>query len=170
MLTRPILPDENARLEVLRALDILDTPPEERFDRLTRLARRVFGVPISTVTMVDSNRQWFKSCGGVDVRETPREISFCAHAILYDDLFVVENAAKDERFKDNPFVTEHPKIRFYAGCPLVVNGYRIGTICVIDMKPRVFTDEDGQLLRDLARLAEQEIGLSESATAAGLQR
>lgn len=157
----PVPPDENARIEVLHALNILDTPPEERFDRLTRLARRAFGVPISTVTMVDSNRQWFKSCGGVDVRETPREISFCAHAILYDDLLVVENAAKDERFNDNPFVREHPKIRFYAGCPLVVNGYRIGTICVIDMKARTFTEEDRQLLRDLARLAEQELVLAE---------
>ena len=165
----PCPPDENARIEVLRALNILDTPPEERFDRLTRLARRVFNVPISTVTMVDTNRQWFKSCGGVDVRETPREISFCAHAILYDDLLVVENAAKDERFKNNPFVTEHPKIRFYAGCPLVVDGYRIGTICVIDMKARTFSDEDRQLLRDLARLAEQELALSDSAKAAGLQ-
>ena len=170
MLTPLVPPDENARMEVLRALNILDTPPEERFDRLTRLARRVFNVPISTVTMVDSNRQWFKSCGGVDVRETPREISFCAHAILYDDLLIVENAVKDERFKDNPFVTEHPKIRFYAGCPLVVNGYRIGTICVIDMKARAFTDEDGQLLRDLAGLAEQEIRLTESVSATGLQR
>ena len=170
MLTPLVPPDENARMEVLRALNILDTPPEERFDRLTRLARRVFHVPISTVTMVDSNRQWFKSCGGVDVRKTPREISFCAHAILYDDLLIVENAVKDERFKDNPFVTEHPKIRFYAGCPLVVNGYRIGTICVIDMKARAFTDEDGQLLRDLAGLAEQEIRLTESVSATGLQR
>ena len=160
MQTAPIPPDENARIEVLNALNILDTPPEERFDRLTRLARRAFHVPISTVTMVDTNRQWFKSCGGVDVRETPREISFCAHAILYDDLLVVENAAKDERFKDNPFVREHPKIRFYAGCPLVVKGYRIGTICVIDTKARTFTEEDRQLLRDLARLAEQELVLA----------
>jgi GAF domain-containing protein len=158
----PIPPDENSRIEVLRALNILDTPAEERFDRLTRLARRVFNVPISTVTMVDSNRQWFKSCGGVDVRETPREISFCAHAILYDDMLVVENAAKDDRFRDNPFVTEKPKIRFYAGCPLVVNGYRIGTICVIDMKARAFADEDRQLLRDLARLAERELAFTES--------
>lgn len=159
-------PDENARLEVLRALNILDTPPEERFDRLTRLARRVFNVPISTVTMVDSNRQWFKSCGGVDVRETPREISFCAHAILYDDMLIVENATKDERFKENPLVTERPKIRFYAGCPLVVGGYRIGTMCVIDMKARVFTDEDRQLLADLARLAERELALKETVSAA----
>jgi len=166
--TPPMPPDENARIQVLRALNILDTPPEERFDRLTRLARRVFSVPISTVTMVDSNRQWFKSCGGVDVRETPREISFCAHAILYDDLLIVENAAKDERFKDNPFVTEHPKIRFYAGCPLVLHGYRIGTICVIDMKSRAFTEEDRQLLKDLARLAEQELALTESVSAAAL--
>ena len=118
--------------------------------------------------MVDANRQWFKSCGGVDVRETPREISFCAHAILYDELLIVENAAKDERFKDNPFVTEHPKIRFYAGCPLVINGYRIGTICVIDMKARAFTEEDRQLLQDLARLAEQELALTESLSAAGI--
>ncbi|MBS1805239.1 MAG: GAF domain-containing protein [Acidobacteria bacterium] len=163
---KPAIPrDENARLDVLHALNLLDTPPEDRFDRLTRLARRVFNVPISTVTMIDANRQWFKSCGGVDVRETPREISFCAHAILYDDMLIVENATKDERFKDNPLVTEHPKIRFYAGCPLVVSGYRIGTLCVIDMKARAFTEEDRQLLTDLTRLAEQEITLTESVSA-----
>jgi len=164
MQSAPIPPDENARIEVLRALNILDTPPEERFDRLTRLARRAFNAPISTVTMVDTNRQWFKSCGGIDLRETPREISFCAHAILYDEMLVVENAAKDERFKDNPIVSHAPKLRFYAGCPLVVNGYRIGTVCVIDMKPRTFSEEDRQILRDLARLAEQEITMAESVT------
>jgi GAF domain-containing protein len=165
MQTPPVPPDENARIAVLHALNILDTPPEERFDRLTRLARRAFNVPISTVTMVDTNRQWFKSCGGVDLRETPREISFCAHAILYDDMLVVENASKDERFRDNPIVAQNRKVRFYAGCPLVVNGYRIGTVCVIDMKARTFSEEDREILRDLARLAEQKLALAESVTA-----
>jgi GAF domain-containing protein len=157
----PIAPNESARIAVLHALKILDTPPEDRFDRLTRLARRVFNVPFSTITMIDTNRQWFKSCGGISVRETPRDISFCAHAILYDEILVVENALKDERFHDNPFVAQDPKIRFYAGCPLLVNGYRIGTICIIDQKTRHFTDEDRRLLIDLANMAEQELAVSQ---------
>jgi len=158
--------NEGARVATLRALNILDTPPEDRFDRLTRLARRVFNVPVSTITMIDANRQWFKSCGGVSVRETPRDISFCAHAILYEDILVVENALKDERFHDNPFVVQDPKIRFYAGCPLLVNGYRMGTICIIDQKPRHFTDDDRQLLKDLAVMAEQELAVSQPAMSA----
>jgi GAF domain-containing protein len=162
----PVPANEVDRIAALHALSILDTPPEDRFDRLTRIARRVFDVPVSTITMIDTDRQWFKSCGGLSVCETPRDISFCAHAILYDDIFVVENALKDKRFHDNPFVAGEPKIRFYAGCPLVVNGYRMGTICVIDKKARSFSQEDRKLLRDLGDLAEMELAVSHPVMAA----
>ena len=159
----PIPPNESARIEALHSLNILDSPHEERFDRLTRLAKRVFNVPMATITMIDTNRQWFKSTCGLDICETPREISFCAHAILYEDILHVENALKDERFHDNPVVTGELKVRFYAGCPLQVNGYRMGTICVVDRKPRPFSDEDRVLLHDLAHIAEQELAVSQPA-------
>lgn len=151
-------PDESTRLETLRSLKLLDSAPEERFDRLTRLARRMFGVPISLVSLVDSDRQWFKSVQGLEASETPREISFCGHAILGDDIFMIPDALEDERFVDNPLVLNEPNIRFYAGCPLKVsNGSKLGTLCIIDREPRKFTEEDLELLRDLAIMAEQEI-------------
>ncbi len=157
--------DEAARIDTLRALNILDTAPEERFDRLTRLARRLFGVPIALVSLVDSNRQWFKSCTGLDASETPRDISFCGHAIHGDDIFLISDASMDERFKDNPLVTGEPHIRFYAGCPLsVANGSKLGTLCVIDRDPREFSEEDLELLHDLARMAEQELTAIQLAT------
>ena len=150
--------DEHTRLETLRSLKLLDTSPSERFDRLTRIARRMFGVPISLVSLVDDNRQWFKSRQGLDATETPRDISFCGHAILGDDIFIVPDATKDNRFVDNPLVTDNPNIRFYAGVPLrVSNGSKIGTLCIIDEKPREFSEEDLELLRDLAEMAQQEI-------------
>lgn len=158
---RPALPsDETNRIEALLALNILDTPPEERFDRLTRLAKRVFNVPYVTVSMIDTHRQWFKSVQGLTICQTSRDISFCAHAILYDEILYVENALKDERFHDNPVVVGDPKIRFYAGCSLEVNGFKMGTFCVFDKKPRQFTPEDRQLLKDLAVLAERELATS----------
>lgn len=157
--------DESVRLATLRALKILDTAPEERFDRLTRLAKRLFGVPIALISLVDDKRQWFKSVQGLGVRETSREISFCGHAILGDSLFLVANAQEDERFADNPLVTGDPSIRFYAGFPLAVpNGSRLGTLCLIDREPRVLTVEDQELLEDLARMAEQEIAAVQLAT------
>lgn len=150
--------DERTRLETLRSLKLLDTSPSERFDRLTRIARRMFGVPISLVSLVDDNRQWFKSRQGLDATETPRDISFCGHAILDDDIFIVPDATKDNRFVDNPLVTDNPNIRFYAGVPLrVSNGSKIGTLCIIDEKPREFSEEDLELLRDLAEMVQQEI-------------
>jgi diguanylate cyclase (GGDEF)-like protein len=166
IMEEPLFPDdEEQRLETLRALKILDSAPEERFDRLTRMARRMFGVPISLVSIVDHNRQWFKSAQGLDATETPRNISFCGHAILGDDLFLVPDAAEDSRFSDNPLVTENPNIRFYAGCPLkVANGHKLGTLCLIDDKPRDLSDEDKLLLRDLAAMAEQEIAALQLAT------
>jgi len=157
--------DETKRLHALRAYNLLDTPPEERFDRLTRLARRLFDVPIALVSLVDVNRQWFKSCQGLTVTETSRDVSFCAHAILEHDVMMVPNTLSDERFYDNPLVTGDPGIRFYAGCPLVVpNGSSLGTLCLIDVKPRDMGDDERQLLRDLAKMAEQEIGALQMAT------
>ncbi|MFP3645043.1 sensor domain-containing diguanylate cyclase [Paraburkholderia sp. SIMBA_054] len=163
---RPSMPhNESERVETLRSLHILDTPPEERFDRLTRLARRLFGVPIAAVTLVDSHRQWFKSHPGIDASETSRDVSFCGHAILDDELFLVNDALLDVRFADNPLVTGDPNIRFYAGYPLTVdNGSRLGTLCLIDVKPRALDDEERVLLRDLARMAEQEISAVQLAT------
>lgn len=155
----PDLPaDERTRLETLLSLNLLDTAPEERFDRLTRLAKRLFDVPISLVSIVDSDRQWFKSSQGLDAKQTPRDISFCGHSILGNDIFIIPNALQDERFADNPLVTDEPNIRFYAGCPLTVkNGSKLGTLCVIDNKPREFSEEDRSLLKDLAVMVEQEI-------------
>ncbi|HEX5360953.1 MAG TPA: sensor domain-containing diguanylate cyclase [Fluviicoccus sp.] len=153
-------PDEAFRLRTLTSLSILDTPPEERFDRLTRLAQRLFDVPIALVSLIDSNRQWFKSCQGLDVRETPRDVSFCAHAILGNDLLVVPDAAADARFADNPLVTGEPFIRFYAGCPLKApNGSLLGTLCVIDRQAREFSHDDRAALRDLAAIVEQELAI-----------
>lgn len=150
--------NEAARIQVLHDLKLLDSAPEERFDRLTRLAKRLFNVPIALVTLVDKDRQWFKSCVGLDVAETPRDVSFCGHAILQDDLLLVPDATEDERFHDNPLVTGTPNIRFYAGYPLTVpHGNKMGTLCLIDTKPRQLDDEERALLRDLAGMAEQEL-------------
>lgn len=165
MQTPPTPSDERTRLDTLRALNILDTSPEERFDRLTRLAKRLFGVPIALVSLVDENRQWFKSRQGLDACETSRDVSFCGHAILSDEVLLVPDAAIDERFHDNPLVVNDPAIRFYAGCPLrVPNGSRLGTLCLIDREPRDFDEDDLALLRDLARMAEQELAAVQLAT------
>lgn len=157
--------NESGRLETLRSLKILDTSPEERFDRLTRLAKRLFGVPIALISLVDADRQWFKSCQGLDASETPRDISFCGHAILSDEILMVPDALLDKRFHDNPLVVGDPKIRFYAGCPLSVpNGSKLGTLCLIDVEPRTLDEGDRELLRDLTRMAEQEIAAVQLAT------
>ncbi|WP_059411639.1 sensor domain-containing diguanylate cyclase [Cupriavidus basilensis] len=162
----PSIPaDETTRLQTLRSLNLLDTAAEERFDRLTRLARRLFGVPIAMVTLVDANRQWFKSCMGMSATQTSRDISFCGHAILDDDILTVSDALLDERFHDNPLVTDDPGIRFYAGCPLsAAGGCKLGTLCLIDMQPRHFGDDDRALLRDLASMAEHELAALQLAT------
>lgn len=131
--------NEHDRLETLRSLRLLDSPSEERFDRLTWMAQRLFGVPIALVSLVDENRQWFKSCLGLSARETSRDISFCGHTILGDDLLVIPDATLDERFSDNPLVFNNPHIRFYAGCPInAPNGMKLGTLCIIDDRPRNF--------------------------------
>ena len=160
-----VLQDEEARLKTLRSLNILDTSSEERFDRLTRMAKRMFNVPIALVSLVDENRQWFKSCIGLSVRETPRDISFCGHAILGKEIFIIPDATKDERFTDNPLVTNEPNIRFYAGCPLrFTDGSRLGTLCIIDQKPRSLSDDDLEALKDLASTVERELAAIQLAT------
>ena len=160
-----IPPDESARLETLRALRILDTEPEERFDRLTRIAQHVFGVEISLVSLVDESRQWFKSAQGLDASETPRDISFCGHAINSSGIFLISNALEDERFYDNPLVKDAPHIRFYAGRPIqALNGHRLGTLCLIDSRPKELTEKEQALFNDLAKLVEQEIALLQLAT------
>lgn len=150
--------NEASRIALLRSLNILDTPPDARFDRLTRLAKRLFDVPISTVSLVDYDRQWFKSCNGLSLDETPRDTSFCGHAILGDDLFVVEDAQADPRFFDSPLVTGDLGIRFYAGCPLQLpGGGRVGALSIVDTKPRQLDASECDLLRDLGRIAEREL-------------
>jgi len=157
--------NEAERLHALRALQILDTSHEERFDRVTRMAKRMFGVEISLVSLVDEDRQWFKSAEGLDASETPREISFCGHAINQDGLFIIPNAIEDVRFSDNPLVTESPNIRFYAGYPLKLRqGINLGTLCLIDSKPKHLNEEDKQLLNDLGAMIEQEIRSIQLAT------
>lgn len=150
--------DEHDRLASLKSLNILDTLPEERFDRLTRLARRMLNVPIALVSLIDENRQWFKSCDGLNVTETERRISFCGHAILQKDIFVINDALKDERFFDNPLVTGEPYIRSYVGYPLrTLSGHAMGTLCLIDRVPREFSKEDLENVADLAGMVEREL-------------
>ena len=157
--------NEAERLHALRTLEILDTSHEERFDRVTRMAKRMFGVEISLVSLIDEDRQWFKSKQGLDVSETPRDISFCGHAINQDGLFIIPNAIEDVRFCDNPLVTDAPNIRFYAGYPLKLRqGINIGTLCLIDSEPKYLNDEDKQLLNDLGAMIEQEIRSIQLAT------
>ncbi len=143
----------------------LDTAAEERFDRVTRMAKRLFDVPIVTISLIDSNRQWFKSCLGLGFSESSRDGSFCGHAILGDDLFEIEDAQKDQRFFDNPSVTGAPHIRFYAGQPLKLSaGLNLGTLCLIDTKPRTLSPEDRIMLKDLAGMVESELNALHLAT------
>jgi diguanylate cyclase (GGDEF)-like protein len=159
MIQPPILPDEPERLNALLSLGILHTPAEERFDRITRMASKVLNAPIALVSLVADDHQWFKSAHGIEVSETPRDISFCGHAIASDGPMIVENALDDERFQANPLVVDGPQIRAYAGQPIRVGdgGHRVGTLCVIDLEPREFTSDDVSNLRDLAALVEAEI-------------
>lgn len=162
----PSLPlDETQRLKSLHSLKILETPGEARYDRLTRMARRVFGVEICLVSLVDKHRQWFKSRQGLDACETSREISFCGHAILDKEPFIVSDTHEDERFVDNPLVTGPPNIRFYAGCPIhSPEGFRIGTLCIIDSQPKTLSQEDVDTLKDFAAMVEDEIKVSSQVT------
>lgn len=150
----------------LQALNVLFTPTEERFDRITRCATRLLDVPISVVSLVASNVQWFKSTQGVDSVGSTRSVSFCGHAVLSDDQLVVTDATRDQRFHDNPLVTGEPFIRAYAGQPLHgADGQRVGSLCAIDRRPREFSRTDLEILRDLGRWVETELqtqALSES--------
>ncbi len=150
-MTAPIPGNEAKRLKVLWQYDVLDTVPEEIFDDLTELAARICEAPIALISLVDEDRQWFKAKVGVKVSETSRDVSFCAHAIMGDGLFIVPDAAKDERFKANPLVTAEPNVRFYAGAPLVTpDGHALGTLCVLDKVPRELRPEQKEALRLLA--------------------
>jgi diguanylate cyclase (GGDEF)-like protein len=144
-------PDEEARLAALRRYDVLDTPPEEAFDALTRLAAQICGTEMALVSLVDDARQWFKSTYGTDLVETSREVSFCAHAILDDDVMIVDDATRDERFAGNPLVAADDGIRFYAGAPLKSSdGFPVGTLCVISNRPSELDERQRNLLRTLA--------------------
>src|SRR6266404_2160375 len=154
-------PQEEARLAALREYKILDTLPEQRFDDLALIASQICGTPVALITIIDSDRQWFKSKVGIDIPETPRDVSFCAHAILDESgLFVVEDATEDQRFSSNPFVTSEPHVRFYAGARfLSFNGLPLGTLCVVDQKPRHLSKEQRAALAALARQVEHQLEL-----------
>ncbi|MCG8494178.1 MAG: response regulator [Sneathiellales bacterium] len=156
-----VLPEnEQERLSSLESYNILDTSAEDAFDRVTRIVAKTIDVPISLVSLVDRERQWFKSRHGLDASETPREVAFCAHVILGKEVFVVEDSFEDERFFDNPLATDAPNVRFYAGAPLVTaEGYGLGTLCAIDTQPRTLSEDHARLLQDLASLVVDEFEL-----------
>lgn len=162
-MTKKLTPEnEIQRLSALYALNILDTPPEERFDRIARQAKRLFNVPVALITFIDKDRQWFKSCQGLSITEIPRAISFCNRTILADATFVVPDARLDSDFANNPLVTQEPNVRFYAGHPIIApDGSRVGTLCIQDNEPRQFSQEDQTLLKDLTAWVESELNLVE---------
>ncbi|MEM7524734.1 MAG: MBL fold metallo-hydrolase [Pseudomonadota bacterium] len=150
--------DEDDRLAALDHLAILDTEPEERFDRITRMTADAFDLPVALVTLIDRDRQWMKSCFGADTRETSREVAFCAHTILEDRIMVVPDTLLDPRFADNPMVAGGPRVRFYAGRPLrSPSGLTLGTLCLIDMRPRLLNERQLSLFEQLGDLAEAQL-------------
>lgn len=169
---KAVLPqDEEARLEAVHRLGLLDTAAEERFDRHTRIAAAALDAPIALVTLVDRDRQWFKSHQGFDFSETPRDIGFCSHAILEDAPLVVPDALQDDRFAENPAVVGDPRVRFYAGIPLRdAGGSRVGALCIVDHKPRNLSVAQVRMLQDIARLVEEELKHPADASVAAIKR
>lgn len=159
MKTASVHPKEQERLQVLRDKKILDSDPDPRFDTITKRAVEGLGVPISTITLVDENREWYKSCIGLESQEGPREISFCGHALLEHDVLICEDTLEDERFLDNPYVIGKPHVRFYAGMRLLdrETGLPLGVFCVKDIKPRKFSVKELALFMELAAKAENLI-------------
>lgn len=155
----PIPDNEAERLEAVHRIAILDTKPEKRFDILTKEASEKLKVPMSAITILDSNREWFKSCVGLNEKQNDRSISFCGHALLAKNIFVVEDTLKDKRFFDNPMVTGFPFIRFYAGIALLdhMTGQAVGVFCVKDTKPRKLSVKEIDILMDISERAEKEI-------------
>ena len=157
MIAPEIPANEAERLATLYKLKILDTGREERFDRVTRIACKLFDVPIAVISFLDAERQWMKSTEGFDIQETARKTSFCGHVILSDNIMVIEDASKDKRFYDNPFVVGDPGFRFYVGCPLKIKDQNVGVICLIDKKARSGSDVDQSIVFDLAQMVEKEL-------------
>ena len=166
---KPEIPEnEDLRVKSLISLNLLDTAPEERFNRIVRMAKRMFDVPVAFVSLIDAERQWFKASDGLEFHEIPRDHSICAHAILGDDVFMLTDAAADHRFGDGPLVLSDTNTRFYASCPLKLpNGCSIGTLCIIDHHPRSLDADQLELLRDLAATAEREFVITQSAMTDG---
>jgi two-component system NtrC family sensor kinase len=156
----PLPENEKRRLEVLWHYEVLDSIPEEVFDDLTELAASICEAPIALISLVDEKRQWFKSKIGISATETSRDVSFCAHAIMQEGLFIIPDARKDERFAHNPLVTSDPHIRFYAGSPLITpDGYPLGTLCVLDKVPHTLREDQKRALRILSRIVITQLEL-----------
>jgi GAF domain-containing protein len=153
MMSAPAPITDEARVAALQKYAILDTEPEQAFDDLTLLASYICKTPIALISLIDEDRQWFKSKVGISVSQTPREVAFCSIAIQQSDVLVVPDTLQDERFRNHPLVVAEPRIRFYAGAPLITEeGYALGTLCVVDQKPREFGPDQKEALRALSRL------------------
>ena len=156
----PIPPNEDRRIRAVKKLNVLDTPPEDRFDAITKEATERLGVPVSTISILDSDREWYKSRQGIDKKEDERDISFCGHLLMSDEIMIIEDAQQDPWFRDNPHVTkDKPPVRFYAGVTIRDKETRlpVGAFCIKDSKPRTLTEEEIAIIFALAKKAEEEI-------------